>query len=86
MQQHSSYEKPSRKSGNNLAKTAAVNKTRKSLKSFINKDVNLASENFYSKEEKSNTLTLIQDDDGKLVPVNLKEWKKTKSKNKIKRK
>ena len=80
MEQHSSYKKPSRKSGNNLATTAAVNKTRKTLKSFINKDVNLASESYYSKEERSNTLTLIQNSDGKLVPVNLKKWKKSKSK------
>lgn len=86
MEQHSSYERPSRKSGNNLAKTAAVNKTRKILKSFINKDVNLASENFYSKEEKNKTLTLIQNSDGLLVPVNLKEWKKTKLKKRIEKK
>jgi hypothetical protein len=82
MEKHSSYEKPSRKSGNNLAKTAVVNKTRKTLKSFINKDVNLASENYYSKEEKSNPVTLIQDCDGKLVSVNLKEWKKSKRQKK----
>lgn len=85
MKKHSGYEKPSRKSGNNLAKTAAVNKTRKSLKSFINKDVNLASENYYAKEEKNNTLTLIQNNDGQLISVNLKEWKKTK-RNRIKNK
>jgi hypothetical protein len=54
--------------------------TRSRLQSFLNTDTNISVENQYAKEEKKKTLTWIEDNNGKMIQVDLKKWKKKNKK------
>ena len=66
-----------RKSGNAVG--ALVNQKTKTLKSFLKKDTNTATNKFYEKIEKENTLTWVERN-GKMVQVDIKELKKKNQK------